>query len=434
VPLKPFWLKEEKEPNWGKTCVRQARGMSPSPGRRAKHRPEGEEVVGSASSPAKQDLAELAMPSGRPQSGTTAGDLTNIGTFADGDEAVRSVAGQPRCLEHLRRSRRPPREDPNISVRNTARGLRSRAAIAVRRNRRNDKRKCARKGSRARRGGPAQATAQEPSTGVSVLRLKGFVYMATLNVRGLVAAHKCTEVEDWMSLNKIDILLLQETHVGGVEQVKRARYTWYHSGGSESRTIYAGVAIVIRNAFRNYVSDIQTHSERLMHITLRGIVPLHYINAYMPTAAAATETKKECYDALKILTQKLRRRGFVCAAGDMNARVQVRISEAEDMVGDHTFDKGNTYADSLEPRVEESRSMLLEYAEETHQKLMNTFFPKQDKYLFTYCHDKRSPGGAPYDRTRYETLSYVFVPDRWKNAIKISRTTRWQTYLVITTR
>ena len=152
--------------------------------------------------------------------------------------------------------------------------------------------------------------------------------------------------------------------MGGVEQVKRARYTWYHSGGSESRTIYAGVAIVIRNAFRNYVSDIQTHSERLMHITLRGIVPLHYINAYMPTAAAATETKKECYDALKILTQKLRRRGFVCAAGDMNARVQVRISEAEDMVGDHTFDKGNTYADSLEPRVEESRSMLLEYAEE----------------------------------------------------------------------
>lgn len=250
---------------------------------------------------------------------------------------------------------------------------------------------------------------------MSVLRLKGFVYMATLNVRGLVAAHKCTEVEDWMSLNKIDILLLQETHVGGVEQVKRARYTWYHSGGSESRTIYAGVAIVIRNAFRNYVSDIQTHSERLMHITLRGIVPLHYINAYMPTAAAATETKKECYDALKILTQKLRRRGFVCAAGDMNARVQVRISEAEDMVGDHTFDKGNTYADSLEPRVEESRSMLLEYAEETHQKLMNTFFPKQDKYLFTYCHDKRSPGGAPYDRTRYETLSYVFVPDRWNN-------------------
>ena len=152
VPLKPFWLKEEKEPNWGEACVRQARGMSPSPGRRAKHRPEGEEVVGSASSPAKQDLAELAMPSGRPQSGTTAGDLTNIGTFADGDEAVRSVAGQPRCLEHLRRSRRPPREDPNISVRNTARGLRSRAAIAVRRNRRNDKRNCAIKGSRARRG------------------------------------------------------------------------------------------------------------------------------------------------------------------------------------------------------------------------------------------------------------------------------------------
>ena len=132
--------------------MKQARGMSPSPGRRAKHRPEGEEVVGSASSPAKQDLAELVMPSGRPQSGTTAGDLANIGTFADGDEAVRSVAGQPRCLEHLRRSRRPPREDPNISVRNTARGLRSRAAIAVRRNRRNDKRKCARKGSRARRG------------------------------------------------------------------------------------------------------------------------------------------------------------------------------------------------------------------------------------------------------------------------------------------
>jgi hypothetical protein len=49
---------------------------------------------------------------------------------------------------------------------------------------------------------------------------------------------------------------------------------------------------------------------------------------------------------------------------------------------------------------------------------MNTFFYKQEEKLITYKEDKAHLGGPPYNRSKYETLDYVLVPNRWKNAIK----------------
>ena len=70
------------------------------------------------------------------------------------------------------------------------------------------------------------------------------------------------------------------------------------------------------------------------------------------------------------------------------------------------------------PEVEENRNMLLGFAEQKDMVLINTFFPKQEKYLATYKEDKQHTGGPPYNRSKYETLDYVLVEKRWRNSIQ----------------
>ena len=54
------------------------------------------------------------------------------------------------------------------------------------------------------------------------------------------------------------------------------------------------------------------------------------------------------------------------------------------MIGDHWFDRDTIPAESINPLVEQNRSMFIEYAADTKQRIMNTMFPTQDKYLCTY--------------------------------------------------
>ena len=43
---------------------------------------------------------------------------------------------------------------------------------------------------------------------------------------------------------------------------------------------------------------------------------------------------------------------------------------------------------------------------------------KRNEKLLTYKNNKSHPGGPPYTRNNYETLDYVLVPRRWRNAVK----------------
>ena len=50
--------------------------------------------------------------------------------------------------------------------------------------------------------------------------------------------------------------------------------------------------------------------------------------------------------------------------------------------------------------------------------VMNTHFTKQEHKLVNYKEDKSHPGGPPYDRSKYDTLDFILVPQRWRNVIR----------------
>ena len=60
--------------------------------------------------------------------------------------------------------------------------------------------------------------------------------------------------------------MLQATHMLGNTGEVRKEYMWYFSGANTAETgeVYHGIAIVIRNTFKNYIRDIEPVNEWLM--------------------------------------------------------------------------------------------------------------------------------------------------------------------------
>ena len=87
-----------------------------------------------------------------------------------------------------------------------------------------------------------------------------------------------------MDSKRIDILVIQETHVGDEsrEQFIKSNYSWCFSGGAQGATCYPGVAIVVKNEPRNFIKDIEAIDERLMTLTLTGQIDVTIVAAYAP--------------------------------------------------------------------------------------------------------------------------------------------------------
>ena len=141
--------------------------------------------------------------------------------------------------------RRPNTAPDADGRRNTNRGYRSREALEMRDKCRSIKRNIARNDNRkesnnCREQAPAQGATGKQADKPTVPLLKGFVKVGRANARGLVHQTKRCEIEQWMRRRNIDVLAVQETHVGNDMVLTRAHYTWYHSGGDTGSTIHAG--------------------------------------------------------------------------------------------------------------------------------------------------------------------------------------------------
>ena len=224
---------------------------------------------------------------------------------------------------------------------------------------------------------------------------------------------KQLEIETWMTKHKINVCAIQKTFVGDNNKQTRQFFTWYCSGDKRGKTIHEGTAFVIKNELLNYVHDVVPINEKSQTIIFKGTIPISIITAYAPTAAATDQLKEHLQTDSN--HKKSRSKGFVMVLGDFNARVQTKLSEYETMVGPYTFDKNNTKIEQQHHSIIDNRENLLAYAANTEQRLMNTFFYKQEEKLITYKEDKAHLGGPPYNRSKYETLDYVLVPNRWKN-------------------
>ena len=84
-----------------------------------------------------------------------------------------------------------------------------------------------------------------------------------------------------MEKEKVDILGIQETHVGKNNRSKREKYTWYMNGNEEDRE-YAGMAYVIRNQMNKYIQDIIPHRNRMLQVRLKGTTTISLLTVYAP--------------------------------------------------------------------------------------------------------------------------------------------------------
>ena len=144
--------------------------------------------------------------------------------------------------------------------------------------------------------------------------------MATLNIQGMKEVMKREEVEEWMVRRGVDVLALQETHIPETKVEVRNKFTWYFSGKAPpgEKAIVEGVALVIKNDWRNYIADVQPVNERIALLKLWGTPRVVLVSAYGPTARASVEEKNRFWSQLKRTVKLEDKRGLVVVLGDFN--------------------------------------------------------------------------------------------------------------------
>lgn len=193
-----------------------------------------------------------------------------------------------------------------------------------------------------------------------------------------------------MLKSKIDILFLQEANTKLDYQDTRKEFTWFFSGTNTSEDRTHGVGIVISNQLLNYMADIQPINDRLVTLTLGCSIPVNFICAYAPPSTHDTENKKQFYDQLQTLQDKLEKEGPTFLFGDAYARIQKKSSSNEACVGPYTFDKENPTAADFKEGMIEDRNLFIAHCSANNHVIVNTFFQKPQERLITFMNCRRT--------------------------------------------
>lgn len=223
-----------------------------------------------------------------------------------------------------------------------------------------------------------------------------------------------------MEHNKINFMVLQETHIGDEikESFKRSKFTRFLSGGApeqKGEQCHHGVGIIVRNEFRNFITDVETINERFMTVTVNGKFPVTFVAAYAPTAIATAEEKDDFYDKFTEITKRYKRKGIMYIGSDMNAKLQHGGDIEEEGYGPHIFGEGHPVTEGQ--GVEDNRFRLQDYLIKCKTVLANTLFPKRPERLITYRIDKTAGTAPPYVKGRFDTIDYIITHRKRKNTI-----------------
>ena len=356
---------------------------------------------------------------------------------------VSGAAGQPRP-EGLRRpnsapqnsDRAGPPENTKIKNRNTNRGIRNEDKVETRNKQRSMKRNRARRETRNKIQDKHKYMVTERPVGLrnhdnkqtvisgckigQNIRIKygpEYLNLLNLNTQGLKRIEKRTLIEQYMKTWKIDFAVITETHINTNHVEIRKEFTWYFSGGDTKEHHFAGVAIVIRNKWKNSVEDIQPINERIIYITLSHTIPITIIGAYAPTAEATPDNKDKFYSELDKLLEETNSNNIVHLLGDMNARIQIKQGPHEDCIGTHTFNKENVTLEKQSEEIEDNRLRFINLCVGNNLMIMNTTFQKPEHKLITW----KTPGTRNFtfmSRPHFEMIDYHCTQTRWKNTVK----------------
>ena len=95
----------------------------------------------------------------------------------------------------------------------------------------------------------------------------------------------------------------------------------------------------------------------------------------------------------------------------------MKISEQEECIGRHTFDKDRITLEMQEEGVRDNRNLFINFCNINGSIAANTFYQKLDRFLLTHRH-ANAELGPPWTRGRYETVDYIVVNKKWRNTIQ----------------
>jgi hypothetical protein len=221
--------------------------------------------------------------------------------------------------------------------------------------------------------------------------------VGTWNVRTMGPRGKLENVKREMKRAEINILGMSEVRWKGVGEFTSDEYRIIYSGGE---TGHRGVAVILDRKFKDRVTKITQHSDRLILIRIKSEpVDVVLIQVYMPTSDAEDEEVESIYEQIEDLIKKEKATDQVIVLGDWNA--VVGEGREGKVVGEFGLGKRN-----------ERGQELVNFCKRMKLAVTNTWFRHEKRRRYTW----KKPG----DTGRYQ-LDYILIKHRYRNSVKNSR-------------
>ena len=232
-----------------------------------------------------------------------------------------------------------------------------------------------------------QATAQKWRKGKIQLRC------ATWNVRTLYQTGKLENMKREMKRMKIDILGLSEVRWPGVNKLNTDEGCFIYSGGSAAER---GVGVMLTKKISASIIGYWAISDRVLLVKIKGKpINMNIIQVYAPTSESSEDEINQFYDKLNLAKQQCKAHEVIMIMGDLNAKVgRGRVG---DTVGFFGLGDRNDRGD-----------MWIEWCEENNQMIVNTWFQKHPRKLYTW----KSP-----DNNYRNQIDYITINKRFRNSI-----------------
>ena len=267
--------------------------------------------------------------------------------------------------------------------------------------------------------------------------------VATLNLDdGLTHVSGRQQIVHSMTVNKIDILALQETRVNSDVTEYHGGYTFHVSTNVsfEQKTaaenirekeresanptlteieLYnldaekQGVWIVYSKRLSAYRCNVRQINGRTMMISF-DTSPLrtNVIAAYAPHAGTSKEEKRKFYKELSDVLDSIPNHETKIILGDFNVRLMEQLPHEVGVLGTHIFRDENSKVEQLSEKQQENRENFVDLCQERKFVATNAMFQKESARLMTYRNVTRPHLSAPYTTDHYAQLDFVFINQR----------------------
>ena len=222
--------------------------------------------------------------------------------------------------------------------------------------------------------------------------------MGTWNVRSLLEAGKLHNAVKEMKRLNLDILGISEHRWPGTGSCSCGDARMYYSGPSKSGR--NGVAIIVRNGFKEAVENVTAYSDRVMLMQIKGKTQkINIVQAYAPTADKEDVEIEDFYNQLQEVIKPLKKHDMNVVMGDLNAKVG--SEEVPGVTG--AFGLGNR---------NERGEALIQFCKENEFVVKNTYYKMSPRRLYTW----RSPQDTVNNPVRNQ-IDYILINKRFQNSI-----------------